>query len=499
MSINTFNNIELYKLLFEHSTSHMWVRDMEGKYLLVNQSFSDFLSLKKQDIIGKTNFELLPHKIAEDFAKDDQVVIQEKRPIIKEVSNFYKKKECFFLVVKFPLLDEKKNIYAIAGCVTDISKEKMFSKSLQQKENVLSSVIQSMGEGIVFFNSKGKLEFMNEEAEKIFRPLGPDKPPKELLLALNFFPLKKKEKEKNPTQKFLPWKLGAKGIEIKNLELEVRGVTSPQSLQISMTSTLVKNHKGAVLGTVLTFRDITERNLLIETLKKQAHELKLKHEALEQFSYFMSHDLREPLRTINSFVHILQEELADNINSSVQNNIRIIRESGQQVNHMICDLVKFCEVGSHIAMGSVNLNNCLKKALGFLKVLLEESQAKIHWAVLPHVKGNETSLVLLFQNLIINAVKFQNNSIPEIFITLEKKGRAYIIGVKDNGIGIESRYIKKIFVPFKRIHSNQSYRGSGIGLALCKKIIEVHEGKIWVESKIGEGSHFKFSLKENLV
>jgi len=496
MSLALINDLELYKLLFEYSTSHMWVRATDGKYLLANKSFSDFLSLKMEDIIGKTNFDLLPREIAEDFAKDDDLVIRHKGPRITEINNFYKKKECCFLVVKFPLLDEKKNIYAIAGCVTDISKEKMLWESLQQKENVLSSVIHNMGEGLMFFNSKGRLEFMNVEAEKIFKPLGPNKHPKELLLTLNFSPLKKKGREKNLTRKFLLSELALKGIEIKDLEFEVHGVKTTPNLQISMTSTNVRKDKNKVLGTVVTFRDITQRNLLTEKLKKQAQELKLKHEALEQFAYFMSHDLREPLRTINSFLQILEEDLADNTSPSIKNNVQIIRDGGQQLNRMICDLVKFCEVGAHTLMGSVNLNTCLRKALGFLQVFLEESQAKIHFSDLPSIKGNETSLVLLFQNLIINAVKFQNNSKPEIFITSEKKRDYFIVGVKDNGIGIDSRYIKQIFVPFKRIHSSRSYKGSGIGLALCKKIIEAHEGKIWVESKIGEGSHFKFSLEK---
>jgi PAS domain S-box-containing protein len=496
MTADIINNLELYKLLFENSNSHMWARDLEGKYLLANRSFADFLSLKKEEIIGKTNFDFLPRKIAEDFKHDDEIVIKKKHATIREISKFYKNENNSFLVVKFPLFDEKNTVYAVAGCVTDISKEKFFWKRLQQKESLLSSVINSMGEGLMFFNAKEKLEFINEEAERIFKRLGSNHLSKELLPTLQFIPLREGRNKKARKHNFLTLILAEEGCEFKDREFQVRGLESIQNLQISMTAIPVRNAEKEKLGMVVTFKDITEQNFLSDTLKKQTQELKLKNEALQQFTYFVSHDLREPLRTINSFIHILQEDLADNSTPSVKRNMKIIREAGLHLNSMFCDLVKLCEIDTHHLMESVNLDTCLKKAINFLRVCIDETQTKIHSISLPFVKGNEASLVLLFQNLIINAIKYQNHSNPEIFITSEKKGGDYIIGVKDNGIGIDQRDAKKIFLPFKRLHSNRAYKGSGIGLAVCKKIIELHSGRIWVESKIGEGSHFKFKLKK---
>lgn len=496
MAENTLHDLQLYKLLFENSSTHMWVRDLNGVYLLANKSFSDFLYLKSDEIIGRTNFDFLPRKIAEDFKKDDETVIEGKKPTIREINKFYKRGAHSFLVVKFPLFDEKNNIYAVAGCVTDISKEKFFWKILQQKESILSSVINCMGEGLMFFNAKDKLEFMNEEAKIILEKTGKSYSLDELLTTLQFIPLKKGSPKKAINPYSLLSIVAKKDCEFKDLEFQVRGRDSPQSLQISMTAVPVRNLKKEKLGMVITFKDITERNFLAETLKKQAQELKLKNEALQQFTYFVSHDLREPLRTINSFIHILQEDLSDNCTPSIKRNMKIIRDAGLHLNSMFCDLVKLCEVDTRSAMESINLDTCLKKAINFLRVCIDETQTKINSKSLPIVRGNEASLVLLFQNLIINAIKYQSHSSPEIFITSEKKGEDYVIGVKDNGIGIDQRDAKKIFLPFKRLHTNRAYKGSGIGLAVCKKIVELHSGKIWVESRIGEGSHFKFKLKK---
>ena len=163
---------------------------------------------------------------------------------------------------------------------------------------------------------------------------------------------------------------------------------------------------------------------------------------------------------------------------------------------MIGDLTKFCEVGTNISLQKVNLDLCLKKVLDSLKIYLAETKAKVHCALLPTVKGDETSLILLLQNLIVNAAKFQNEAAPEIFITLEEDSQHHIIGVKDNGIGIDARYKNTIFLPFKRAPLKSVYKGSGLGLALCKKIIEAHQSEIWVESTKGKGAHFKFKLKK---
>ncbi|MBY0292349.1 MAG: PAS domain-containing protein, partial [Alphaproteobacteria bacterium] len=496
MPLKLHNDINLYKLFFEHSTAHKWVRDLDGKYLLVNQSYAESLSLKKEDMVGKTNFQFMPPELAESFAKDDEAVIKNRVTSLREVSNFVQEQERTFLVLKFPLFDESNNVYAIAGAATDLTNEKLFWQNLKQKESLLASVLHNMGEGLLFFNSQGNLEFINQEASKILQPFGFSKDFKDPEAPLQFFLLKKDKNKKRLFGTSLPWAQALQGIPVREQEIEIKGLKTSLSLQISITAMPVKNHNDEMLGAVAVFRDITERNRLAEQIHKQSVELKLKNEALEQFSYFVTHDLREPLRTINSFLHLLQSELGANNTSSINTYLRFIQEAGLRVDHMISDLTKFCEVGTHISLQKVNLDLCLKKALDSLKIYLSETKAKVHCAPLPTVKGDETSLILLFQNLIVNAAKFQNATAPEIFVTLEEDAQNYIIGVKDNGIGIDARYKNTIFLPFKRAPLKNVYKGSGLGLALCKKIIDAHQSEIWVESTKGKGAHFKFKLKK---
>ncbi|MBY0501988.1 MAG: PAS domain-containing protein [Alphaproteobacteria bacterium] len=496
MSNKLLDDINLYKLFFEHSIAHKWVRSIDGKYLLVNQSYADAFPLKKEEIIGKTNFQLMSQELAKSFAKEDAEVIKNGLPTIQEVTHFFQGRDLTFLVLKFPLFDENQKVCAIAGSATDLTNEKLFWQNLKQKENLLSSLIHGMGEGLLFFDTNGNLEVINPEASKILEPFDLPKVIKDPQSHLQFFLLKGKKDKKPLPAKSLPWAQALRGYPIRDMELEIKGLKNCVSLQISVTAMPVKNHNDEMLGAVAVFRDITESNIITERMHKQSEELKLKNEALEQFSYFVTHDLREPLRTINSFLHLLQKELASNSTAIINTYMQFIQEAGLRIDNMINDLFKLCLVGTHITFKKVNLELCLKKAIDSLRVCLTESRAKIHCGPLPIVKGDETSLALLFQNLIANAVKFQNKEFPEIFITVEEGKNDYIIGVKDNGIGIDARYKKQIFLPFKRAPLNHSFKGSGIGLALCKKIVEAHNSEIWVESRKGKGAHFKFKLKK---
>lgn len=168
MPLELHNDINLYKLFFEHSTAHKWVRDVDGKYLLVNQSYAESFSLKKEDMVGKTNFQFLPPELAEDYAQDDATVIKNRATSLREISNFVREKERTFLVLKFPLVDESNNVYAVAGAATDLTNEKLFWQNLKQKENLLASVLHSMGEGLLFLTLKETLNSLIKRQVKYF-------------------------------------------------------------------------------------------------------------------------------------------------------------------------------------------------------------------------------------------------------------------------------------------------------------------------------------------
>lgn len=242
-------------------------------------------------------------------------------------------------------------------------------------------------------------------------------------------------------------------------------------------------------------RDITDRKNAETNLKQISQELARSNQDLEQFAYVASHDLQEPLRTISSFVQLLDKQQSDKKDEETKEYFQFIMSATEKMKNLIRDLLDYSRVGKSVVFSTVDCNIILKEVIAEMDASITESKAKITSATLPKVKGNEIQLKQLFQNLISNSIKFKKkNSIPEIDITVEEKPTEYLFALKDKGIGIDEKYINKLFVLFQRLHSETEYSGTGIGLAICKKIVTMHGGKIWVESKLGEGSTFYFTI-----
>jgi len=221
---------------------------------------------------------------------------------------------------------------------------------------------------------------------------------------------------------------------------------------------------------------------------------------LEQFAYVASHDLQEPLRTISNFVGLLKKKYYGNIDAETEIYIQFIVNATAKMQNLIKNLLDFSRTGKNITLMDLDYNEVLKEVIEEMHASIENSHAKITSAKLPVLMGNKTEMKRLFQNLISNAIKFQKKGVvPEIMISVEQNDTEYVFAVKDNGIGIEKEYMGKIFIIFQRLHHVSEYPGTGIGLAICKKIIALHRGEIWVESKLNVGSTFYFSIpKENL-
>jgi light-regulated signal transduction histidine kinase (bacteriophytochrome) len=220
---------------------------------------------------------------------------------------------------------------------------------------------------------------------------------------------------------------------------------------------------------------------------------------LEQFVYVASHDLQEPLRTISNFAGLFEEEYSDKLDEDTNTYLQFIVNATSRMQNLIKDLLDFSRIGRKIVFQIVDCNKVLSEVTAEMGSSIKESNAKITYPELPSLKGNEIELKQLFQNLISNAIKFRKKDVPpEIEITAEEKESEYLFSVKDNGIGFEEEYKEKIFIIFQRLHNATEYPGTGIGLATCKKIVTQHNGKIWVESKLGEGSIFYFTISKNI-
>jgi PAS domain S-box-containing protein len=246
--------------------------------------------------------------------------------------------------------------------------------------------------------------------------------------------------------------------------------------------------------------DITERKRAEQELIRRTEELSRSNHDLEQFAYVASHDLQEPLRAVAGPLQLLQRRYHGQLDARADEFIAHAVDGATRMQKLIEDLLAYSRVGrSGAAQELTNCTTALDQALKSLSVVLQESDAQINRDVLPIVVGIPTQLALLFQNLIGNAIKFRRVDQPvQIDIGARREGDEWIVSVKDNGIGIESQYFERIFMIFQRLHSRSEYPGTGIGLALCKRIVEQHGGRIWVESAPGGGSTFFFTLNAKL-
>ena len=239
------------------------------------------------------------------------------------------------------------------------------------------------------------------------------------------------------------------------------------------------------------------RHQVEENLARKVDELARSNADLEQFAYVASHDLQEPLRMVTAYTQLLAERYRGKLDENADKFIGYASEGAQRMQVLIQDLLAFSRVGRNGSVRvSVDCNVVMKDVLLALAPAIRESDAVVTHPQLPSVWADRTQVTQVFQNLIGNALKFRGKEPPKVSVQAEGAGDRWLFSVSDNGIGIAPEYRETIFVVFQRLHARNEYPGNGIGLAICKKIVERHGGKIWVESQAGSGSTFKFTLPD---
>jgi PAS domain S-box-containing protein len=281
-----------------------------------------------------------------------------------------------------------------------------------------------------------------------------------------------------------------------------------------------RNEAGQAQGVFAAARDVTERKRAeaeltryrerleelvqqrtseLETanahLRRTTAELASSNQELEQFAYVASHDLQEPLRAVTGYLGLIEKQLGDHLEDKARHHLDGAVQGASRMHTLITDLLALSRVGTRgQALELADLNAALDQALEGLGASVRETGSRITRDPLPILSVDASQMAQLFQNLIGNALKFRGERPPEIHVSAERKPGQWVFGVRDNGIGIESQYFERIFLIFQRLHTRRHYSGTGIGLAICKKIVERHGGAIWVESQPGQGSTFYFSI-----
>jgi signal transduction histidine kinase len=228
-------------------------------------------------------------------------------------------------------------------------------------------------------------------------------------------------------------------------------------------------------------------------LADQARALLAANAELERFAYVASHDLQEPLRTVGSYVKLLTKRYRSRLDSDADEFIQYIADGVERMQQLIRDLLVYCSCRLK-KVESVDCQALLAKVMANLQPAIHESAATVSYQGLPVIMGDAAQLEQVFQNLIGNGLKYRGEKPPRIHISARRQGQQYLFAVEDNGIGIEPQYLERIFIVFQRLHTKAEYPGTGIGLAICKKIVEAHKGRLWVESHLGRGSKFYFTL-----
>ena len=283
---------------------------------------------------------------------------------------------------------------------------------------------------------------------------------------------------------------------VRDYALEVRrrdGGATP----VLYNASVYRDESEKVTGVFAAARDITERKRAEEALNRQAEELARSNAELEKFAYVASHDLQEPLRMISGFSQLLARRYREKLGPEADEFIGYVVDGTNRMQRLINDLLAYSRLGTRGGeFESTDVSLVLERTMQNLRAAIEESGALVSHDPMPTVTADGIQLAQLFQNLIGNAVKFRGEPRPRVHVSARLEGGEWIFSVKDNGIGIEPKYFGRIFTIFQRLHGNTEYPGTGIGLAICRKIAERHGGRIWVESETGKGSTFFFSIIE---
>lgn len=479
--------------IVESSDDAIISKTLQGIITTWNKSAERMFGYMPDEIIGKHISVLIP----EELRKEEELLIgkisQGER--IDHFETIRLNKKGIRIEVSLTISPIRDNAGVIVGASKIIR-----DVSIQRKAEQYSGLLDSAPDAMVIVNSSGEIVLINIQTEKIF---GYNR--EELLGQKVEILIPARYVKGHPPLRggfFANPKTRSMGASLELFGKNKSGAEFPVEISLSPLQT----SEGLLVSAAI--RDVTEKKLLENAIREantdlekkvlqRTEELERKNRELEQFAYVASHDLQEPLRTTTGFVELFKKRFYGSLDEEANKILDYMVQANDRMRTLIKDLLDYSRIGRKTEMRSVDCNELLKEVIVDLDSAIKEAGALIAVESLPIVDAFATELKLVFQNLIINSIKFRKpGEVPKISISALKKNGFWEFTVEDNGIGIDEKHHDRIFIIFQRLHNRTEYEGSGIGLAHCKKIVELHGGRIWVASSYGKGAKFHFTIPE---
>jgi PAS domain S-box-containing protein len=480
-----------YRGLLEAAPDAMVVVNQSGDIVLLNLQAEKQFGYRRDELLGQKVTNIIPEGFAERLIADDlrsaeDALAQQIGTGIELIARRKDGSEFPIEIMLSPLESAEGTL--VTAAIRNISVRKDAEKHVAQMEGRYRGLLEAAPDAMVVVNQGGDIVLLNLQTEKQFGYRRD-----ELLgqKVTNIIPVGFAERliadGLRSAEDALAQQIGT-GIELIGRRKD--GSEFPIELMLSPLA--------STEGTLVTaaIRDISVRKKAAVVLMQKVEELNRSNEELGQFAYIASHDLQEPLRMVASYTQLLSRRYKGKLDGDADEFIAFAVDGASRMQRLIQDLLAFSRVGTKGKdLLEISSEDALKQAVINLRGAIEESGAVVTHDPLPTVLADEMQLIQLFQNLVGNAIKYQRPGVPRVHISATSNGETkWNFAVKDNGLGIDAQYFERIFGLFQRLHKRDEFAGTGIGLAICKKIVERHGGSIAVESQLGQGSTFRFAL-----
>ena len=515
-------NIQKLANLVESSEDAIITKSLNGTITSWNKGAEDIYGYTTEEVIGNNISMLAPTNLKQETDKLITDIKHGKKIHHYETLRVRKDGKLINISITLSPIINGGNLVGISTIARDITQSKKVQEELKKYRGQLENLVKDRTAELE--SAYESLKESQEHYLTLFNSIDEGFCTIEVIFDDNDHPIDYRFLEINPAFEKQTGLVDAKGSLMRDMASEheeywfeiygkvaltgepIRFVNEAKELNrwYDVYAFKIDNHENREVS--ILFNDITKfkdaenrlkdyQHTLEEKVKKRTEELTRSNNELEHFAYVASHDLREPLRMITSFLQLLERRYSDKLDKDAHEFIGFAVDGAKRLNNMINDLLEYSQVTSK-DREFINIDSelILNETLMNLKVPIEENNAVISHDPLPTIFGDKELLIELFQNLISNSIKYHSNKIPEIHVSVKNENNKYCFSFRDNGIGMSPDHLERIFTIFQRLHSKDEYDGTGIGLSIAQKIVHEHGGHIWVESELGNGSTFYFTL-----